>query len=273
MERSVLSQQTKNKKEAGDAKKSYSAPALEKGLDIIELLTTEERGLKLSEIASRLNRSVNEIFRMLAVLEQRSYIRMGESGDTYSLTLKIFELAHKISPVNQITAAATPWMQKLSREVNQSCHLAIYYQGKAVIVAQESSPADRGFNVRLGAEVDLIDSCSGHLLLAFASEGLRSKMLSERESIQKQSPAPSSLSRRLSKIHRQGYESMNSGQVKGITDVGYPIFGLSGEVVGTLSIPFLEHIDGSHSVGIEQASGLLKEVATSISQQLGYSEP
>ena len=38
----------------------YAAPALEKGLDILELLSTEEAGLSQSEIARRLDRSVSD---------------------------------------------------------------------------------------------------------------------------------------------------------------------------------------------------------------------
>src|SRR5690606_2605919 len=46
----------------------YSAPALEKGLDVLELLAAEAHGLNLQEIARRLDRSPNELFRMLDVM-------------------------------------------------------------------------------------------------------------------------------------------------------------------------------------------------------------
>ena len=48
-------------------RKPYSAPALEKGLDILELLSKQEAGLTQSEISRALGRSVSEIFRMLVV--------------------------------------------------------------------------------------------------------------------------------------------------------------------------------------------------------------
>ena len=35
-------------------RKQYSAPALEKGLDILELLAEEDRGLNISDLARRL---------------------------------------------------------------------------------------------------------------------------------------------------------------------------------------------------------------------------
>jgi len=52
----------------------YTAPALEKGLDILELLAGEGGGLLQNAIAQRLSRSATELFRMLSVLERRGYV-------------------------------------------------------------------------------------------------------------------------------------------------------------------------------------------------------
>ena len=49
----------------------YQAPALKKGLEILELLATSEQALTMSDISGALGRSVGEIFRMLQVLEER----------------------------------------------------------------------------------------------------------------------------------------------------------------------------------------------------------
>ena len=82
-------------------RESYSAPALDKGLDIIELLSNEPEGLILSDIALKLNRSVSEIFRMLAVLERRAYISLDPATDRYALTLKLFDVSHRYLPVRR----------------------------------------------------------------------------------------------------------------------------------------------------------------------------
>ena len=52
----------------------YQAPALKKGLEILELLATSEQALTMSDISAALGRSVGEIFRMLQVLEEHRYI-------------------------------------------------------------------------------------------------------------------------------------------------------------------------------------------------------
>ncbi len=71
----------------------YSAPALEKGLDILELLShCSDGGLSQSEVAEGVGRSKNEIFRMMVVLEERGYIKRSED-DTFLLTSKLGELS------------------------------------------------------------------------------------------------------------------------------------------------------------------------------------
>src|SRR6187549_3055949 len=58
----------------------YRAPALEKGLDVIELLAAEKSPLNLSAVSQRLGRSSGELFRMLQVLEFKGFITTSESG-------------------------------------------------------------------------------------------------------------------------------------------------------------------------------------------------
>ena len=54
---------------------SYSAPALEKGLDILEELAQVKEGQSLLQLASTLWRSPSEIYRMQEVLVDRGYLK------------------------------------------------------------------------------------------------------------------------------------------------------------------------------------------------------
>ena len=73
-------------------KQSYSAPALEKGLDILELLSDSTTGLSQAEMAKKLNRTVNEIFRMLNILVSRNYIQLDQESERYKLTYKLLQI-------------------------------------------------------------------------------------------------------------------------------------------------------------------------------------
>ncbi|OIQ47324.1 MAG: hypothetical protein BM565_07200 [Gammaproteobacteria bacterium MedPE] len=258
-----------SKKETTKSKKMYSAPALEKGLDLLELLANETEGLNIGEITKRLDKSVGELFRMLVVLEQRGYVQMREGTDRYRLTLKMFGLANRFPPIKRLSAIAGPIMQDLSYEIEQSCHLVIYYEGKGHVVVQKEPPSDRVFTVRLGAEVPLIKTCSGHILLAFADQTsydiMLKKVSDNGENVDKRS-----LSKMLGEVKSKGYESIPSAQAQGVKDIGYPIFDVNGTVVAAFAVPFLEYLDGSHKVGFEQAQDMIRDAAMAISKGLGY---
>ena len=66
----------------------YTAPALDKGLDILEVLANADQSMSLNALAKAMGRTVSEIFRMAVTLEQRGYLIL-DDNDRYSLSLKM----------------------------------------------------------------------------------------------------------------------------------------------------------------------------------------
>jgi DNA-binding IclR family transcriptional regulator len=260
---------TKRKKQAG--RRKYAAPALEKGLDILELLAGEESGLTLSGIATRLDRSVSELFRMLIVLERRGYVHAPPESDKYQATLKLFELAHRFRPVQRLTTVSGPLMKMLAHRIEQSCHLVIYYEGKGHVVAQQDSPSERVLSVRLGAEAPLLNSCSGHLILAYATEQERALMLT-RIPRHHRRPSGSDVEPIVKRVRKQGFELIDSAQISGVRDIGYPVFDHTRQLIAALVVPFFSFLDGSHPVSITAAQELVSEAAAAISREMGSPE-
>jgi DNA-binding IclR family transcriptional regulator len=48
--------------------------------------------------------------------------------------------------------------------------VTVYGRGKQIVIAKEDMPSAMGFSVRVGAELDLLVSASGRVLLAFQDE-------------------------------------------------------------------------------------------------------
>ena len=139
--------------------KNYTAPALDKGLDILELLSENKEGLTQAEIANRLNKSVNEIYRMISTLRNREYVDFDEDEDRYNLSYKILNMTAKFEPVKTLISKAIPIMKEIAIKANQSVHLAIYTRGKILIIAQEDSPSSFNYHVSVGATFDLLETC------------------------------------------------------------------------------------------------------------------
>jgi DNA-binding IclR family transcriptional regulator len=251
-------------------KREYSAPALEKGLDILELLANEPAGLSLTEIAQKLDRSVGQIFRMLFVLEQRGYLVIDPGSENYKLSFRLFKLAHTHTPIKRLSAAAGPVMRALAREMHQSLHLAAFYRGRCIVMVQEASPGPTGFNVRLGAEIQLLKSCSGHVLLAYSDDDERDRMLCEVPAAERRLVTKSELKAILARVREDGHECMDSAITYGVKDVGCPVFDFDDHVIAALTCPFLDRIDGSNPVDLERAIEMISKAAVDISASLGH---
>src|ERR1700741_87994 len=151
----------------------YRAPALEKGLDVIELLAAEKSPLNLSAISQRLGRSSGELFRMLQVLEFKGFITTAENGTGYVLTNKLFALAMAQAPGRSLVETALPIMRKLTQDIGQSCHIAVASEDQIVVITRIERPGDLGFSVRIGYRREIARATSGLVLFAYQSEDVR----------------------------------------------------------------------------------------------------
>lgn len=218
----------------------YRAPALDKGLDILELLAETDMGMTQVEIAKALDRSPNEIYRMLDRLVRRDYVRR-TAGDRYELSLKLFELAHRAPPINRLVSHASPVLRAFAREAEQAVHLAVLDRDILVVVAQVDSPGYWNVSIRVGSRISFVNTGSGHVFLAFATEEERTQIASGAE--EGRSRLTPQLHARLTKVREQGYEIMASKQVASVTNLSVPIFGPLGTVIAALTCPFTQRLD------------------------------
>jgi len=248
----------------------YAAPALDKGLDILELFATESAGLTASELARRLGRTVGEIFRMLVRLEQRGYVCQIPPDDRYFLTLKLFEVAQRHSPLRRLVSEVRPLLERVAHKTGQSCHLAMLSNGEVVVVAQVDAPGPMGFSVRLGARIDLLNTASGHTILAFQDDERRSRSLAiwQRQSGKM---IPRDLQEHLARIRRRGNEELASHQIQGIIDIGFPVLNQHGEAIAAMTVPFLPQIGSP--IGPAQVKAALRHASRELSSAIGGAVP
>lgn len=213
----------------------YKTPALEKGLNILEILAPEPDGLTQVEIADRLGHSVNEIYRMLYCLQQRSYIQKDSDSEKYSLTLKLFEIAHYYPPTKRLIDSALPEMRLLAEEIKQSCHLVVLHQDHVLVLAVAENPDIMGFSVRAGILCPIQTSASGRVILAFQQKENQEKIL-KTIGITNRSAAGKKFRAHLEQINSSGYECSESNVIQGIVDISYPVFDRTG-VIAAITVP------------------------------------
>ncbi|MEJ0058321.1 MAG: IclR family transcriptional regulator [Terricaulis sp.] len=224
------------------AKTVYKAPALDKGLEILELLAGQALPMAMPEIAQLLGRSKTEIYRMLVVLEARGYIERGQHDDRYQVTSRLFELGMRNAPKRNLHDAALPVMHDLANKTLQSCHLGVATGDQLVIVARVESPAALGFSVRVGYRVPILDSTSGRVIFGSQPAKRQTEWLKTLKASASDKQKLEAFSAEANAVAARGYAVEPSRLADGIRDIGAPVFdGESLGAVASLTVPFVAH--------------------------------
>lgn len=255
----------KNKEENSN----YSAPALDKGLDILEALCQCENGLTQQEIAARLGRNLGEIYRMLTCLVRRNYV--ANYGNTYTITAKLFQLSHFHPPTYRLLTEAIPIMEALSRAVSFPCDLRVYNSGVQTVIASIQPPNGLGFMTRVGSEIAVAPSASGLVLVAFQDPVITELRI--RESLPIQSDADIALFRNnVQAVAAKGFASIQSNQYAGLHAIAFPILDMHRNAIAALTVPMLARIDGQAQATKEEVEAVLRESATLLSRNIAVGQ-
>ena len=203
----------------------YAAPAIDKALDILELLADRSGGMSQLDIARAIGRSPGQVFRPLMRLERRGYVYRDPRTGLYELSMRLFDLAHRAEPLRSLVSASATAMRELAAAIGQSCNLSVLDAGRVRVIAQVESPADVAVRVRVGALFDVERTPTGRVLAAFGGSGPDDATEGARDA---------------AAIRAAGHLVQPDAAQPGITDVVFPILRADGaDAVAALTVPYV----------------------------------
>jgi DNA-binding IclR family transcriptional regulator len=238
---------------------SYHVPAVDKALDILELLGDSSLGMSLTGISEALGRTKQELFRVLVCLQERGYL-VRDDNQYYRLSTKLFELGSRHASTQMLIAHAMPHMERLARRLRESCHLNILVQNRMLVVARAEGDADVMLAVRIGATFELHRRVSGLVGLSQLPEHRRQEYWK-----QSGEPAPRirELEARLAAIRQRGYADEESPIVMGVKDCATPVLGSGNSLLGVLCVSHLCRKDESaeHAEMVQAVLNCAREIS------------
>lgn len=224
-----------------DPDKKYHAPALAKGLEILELLCRESDPMTLAEMTERLGRSRSEIFRMVQELEFHEYIRRPQQGDGYEITEKMFLLSVERPKTKTLLEAALPEMRRFATLTGHSVHVAIPTKQVIVVIARVEGEGPVAFSVRVGHTQAIVEATSGIVLFAHQPPDVQKDWLTSFRNAEVEFDKAAFLAE-AKRAEDHGAYSRASRFVNGVVDVAAPVI-RQGRAVATLTAPCLTRID------------------------------
>ncbi|XPF94540.1 IclR family transcriptional regulator [Colwellia sp. RE-S-Sl-9] len=247
----------------------YAVPALDKGMDVLEFLASKAMPLSQTEIAHGINRSANEIYRVLIGLENRGYLVRDEISGKYSVSLKLYSLSRKISPIDQLRETAIPIMDDFSAQSGHAAHLSILYQSKVMVVIHSRSHAPISLSIAEGTLFNTVDTTSGRVLLANSNEAVKNLIYERDDTYQKMSSNDKKqLEQELQDILVNGHCFRKSLLTDGVTDCASIIGHPEGAVIAVLAVSTFTSSLGDED-NIQSLIQRVKETANKISSRVG----
>jgi len=153
-------------------KSDYSIQTVANALRLLEAFHTDQE-IGVADLARRLNLHKNNVFRLLATLEEQGYIEQSQATERYRLGVRTLELGQAFLRSRDLLARARPVVLELCNETGESVHLAAM-SGFEVVHLDGAAP-DRLVltGLRVGQRLPAHCTALGKVLLGCAPEAQR----------------------------------------------------------------------------------------------------
>jgi len=250
----------------------YSAPAVDRTLDILEFLAEHHRPFGATELSRLLNIPTNTVFRILKRLTERDYTKQDQYTGGYTLSTRVFSLGMSLYTRYELRQKARIHLEWLCRETEETCQIQVP-KGNRVLVLDTVSP-ETEFYLRVvpGSLLYYHPNAFGKVILAFMPEEEIREIIPPNlaKLTDNTITLRSELLKELKTTRKTGLAYDNEEYTGGIFCIGSPVFDVNGKIAAGLGITGLESwFDTKRKNTFEQ---LVIECAYRVSKDIGYSD-
>lgn len=242
---------------------------LKKTFQVIDLLSAQPKGMRLSEVSAILRMPSSSLHHILGMLRSEDYVVQDPDTKRYFLGFKFLSISSKILDNLDIRRASYKYLRELHQQINETVNLTLLRNGQVTFIDKIQKIGGLSLDTYLGFSTDPHAAASGKVLLS----GLEA---SEVERIYKDKPMQAygkntvrsigQLLKELQKIRKQGYAIDDEEYYEGVRCVAAPIMS-RGRVVAAVSVTGSIFTMSMERIS-HQIIGLVKETAKKISAQL-----
>lgn len=193
--------------------------------------------MKAADLARALEIPVTTTLRIMTTLHLEGFTRKREGR--YELGPVLIQLGNAALAGTEIRELALPLLRRLTAEVDETSHLAIPCDDRALIVAVEDSPHPLGASSRPGFLAELHCSSTGKIFLSYLHRARLADMVVATQPGRRTPHTLTSLSQLKREIEltlKRGYSLDNEEFNLGVRCLAAPVFDADGVVVAAVGI-------------------------------------
>lgn len=221
-------------------KSSAHAPAVDRALDIIELLASCEKELPLSEILTRLTIPRQSLIRILNTLCNRGIVDKAGKRGCYRLGMKLLYLGNRLQDNIRLRSVARPFMEVLAEATHKTVELSTLDRDQLVLIEQIEGSEGIRLYTRIGSAYPYFHAVAvGKVYLAHMEATKRHKVLSAiglPPVTERTITRMDQLEMELKKIREKGYAFEDQELRKGVRRIVAPIYDHRNRLAGCVGV-------------------------------------
>jgi DNA-binding IclR family transcriptional regulator len=256
------------------SKSDYVIHTVRNALRVLEAFRDEVE-LGVTELARRLNLHKNNVFRILATLEQQGYVEQVGENEAYRLGVRCLELGRAYGASRSLLRLARPLLEELARRSGESAHLGELREFEVVHLDGEQAHQIVQTGLRVGRTLPAHCTALGKVLLACSRPDEQERFAREVIGRGLGARTPRTLVDRdklLEHLHgvaAQGFAMDLEECERGLCCAAAPVYDASGRLVGALSISGPSFRLPQDALQRSAIPAVL-DAAQRLSRQLGY---
>lgn len=153
-------------------KSDYSIQTVANALRVLEEFRDDVE-IGVADLSRRLGLHKNNVFRLLATLEESGYIEQNAESDRYRLGLGSLELGQSFMRSRPLLELARPYLEELSGATKESAHLGMLHDFQVMHAAGVVSDRLVVSPLRVGTRLPVHCSALGKVLIGCCPRGMR----------------------------------------------------------------------------------------------------
>jgi DNA-binding IclR family transcriptional regulator len=244
--------------------------SIERVLDIIETLSTEQNGLGVTELSRRIDLHKSTTHRLLSTLARRGYVAK-RADSSYQIGLKLIEAVSCYINSLELQTEARPYVAQITSELGLTSHLGVLEGDQVVYIERMDVFSGIKLYSQIGLRMPAYCSSLGKCLLSGFSKDELKRVLANCSFT---GFTPNTLTSfdalyaDLKQIRARGFAIDNLEYSLNNRCIGAPIFDYRGEIIAAISASGPPTILAEDR--IPDIADYVKAKALNLSRDLGY---
>lgn len=248
-----------------DHAESGTVQAVDRALNLLEILAEDSGGARLSALARRAGLAPSTTHRLLTTLQRRGFVQQDIRSGSWMIGHRSFSVGEAFSLRRNLVAPAYPFLRILRDRTRETANLGVIEAEEAVTIAQVESREIMRAIAPPGGRVPILNSGMGKAIVATWPDAAIERLI-ERQGLRPMTSK--SLGSRdavfdvMSRIRTEGFAVDDEEYVIGMRCVAAVVWSATAEPIAAISVSGLAARVTESSIG-----GIAKEVR-SVADQL-----